>query len=142
MGNLRFSQCLDEETFKKIEEILPKEDWDKKYDLQMSIWPKNVILFRGLDNIGIVASGCVTDPRLMHGILTTAGIDILAHEPNPKKNESDVNTYHVIFEKKEGKTKRPYEMRVYKEGADIGGGHRPTEMTFDEYVSRLTTTAG
>jgi hypothetical protein len=71
----------------QIDEV-PRELWDRIPGLQ-----------RLQDTFAIMGSGSVSDPGLLNGIMSIAGIDVLVNEPNPMAGEPPGNAYHYVFQK-------------------------------------------
>ena len=72
-----------------IDEV-PREHWSKIPGLQ-----------RLDDTIGVMASGCSDDPKVLNNIKAIAGMDVLVHETNPivDKDEKEGNAYHYVIQK-------------------------------------------
>jgi len=72
-----------------IDEV-PKEHWGKIPGLQ-----------RIEDTVGVMASGCYQQPKLLNAISAVAGVDVLVHEANPQvdKNENEGNAYHYAVQR-------------------------------------------
>lgn len=69
---------------------VPPEHWSKIPGIQ-----------RVADTIGMMASGCYQQPKLLNAIHAVAGIDALVHETNPQidKNENEGNAYHYAVQR-------------------------------------------
>lgn len=72
-----------------IDEV-PRENWEKIPGL-----------IRFEDTFAIIASGTVSDPRILNTIHAIAGFDVLVHESHPMvhKAESEGNAYHYVIQK-------------------------------------------
>jgi len=90
-------KALTEEQFRSLNttdgwsvDEVPKKDWAKIPGLQ-----------RRNDTIGIMASGSMTDPRVLNKINAIAGFDVLVNESNPmaRKMEPEGNAYHYVIQK-------------------------------------------
>jgi hypothetical protein len=64
-------------------------------------WGKIPRLVRQKDTLAIMASGTISDPKVLNGIHAIAGFDVLVHEPNPMvhKDEPEGNAYHYVIQK-------------------------------------------
>lgn len=70
--------CIDE---------VPQEYWKHIPGLQ-----------RLQDTIAIMASGTASEPKVLNGIRSYAGLDVLTHEPDPHPGEPEGNAYHYVFQ--------------------------------------------
>ena len=69
-----------------VDEV-PRKNWDKIPGLQ-----------RLHDTIGVMASGSITNPLVLNGLNTVAGIDVLTHEARPMADEPPGNAYHYVLQ--------------------------------------------
>lgn len=72
------------------------DDW-AIVDVPREHWEKIPGLERLHDTFAVMASGCQT-PGVLNGIFANAGLDVLAHETKPKKDEPPGNAYHYVFQ--------------------------------------------
>ncbi|MCZ6593342.1 MAG: hypothetical protein O6943_00325 [Bacteroidetes bacterium] len=87
-------------TAKQFELIDTTVDWNIK-EVPLNHWDKIPGLQRRDDTFAILASGTMTDPKLLNGIESIAGMDVLVHETNPKIefNEPEGNAYHYVVQR-------------------------------------------
>jgi len=68
-------------------------------EVPRDLWGKIPGLQRLQDTFAIMGSGSVSNPGLLNGIMSIAGIDVLVNEPNPMAGEPPGNAYHYVFQK-------------------------------------------
>lgn len=86
---------LTEDQFRSLSVI---DGW-RVDDVPEAIWSKIPGLQRKPEIVGVMASGCYNEPRVLNGIRAVVGMDVLVHETNPKPGEADGNAYHWIIQK-------------------------------------------
>jgi len=90
-------------------------------------------LIRPHQALGGFISGSLVQPKTLNDYDSVAGIDILAHEPNPhtSKDEFHLNAYHYIIQKT-GHPVFPYILRgPFRDETLIG--HWPNDLNLDCY---------
>lgn len=118
--------CLNIKEGWKIDEV-PTEHWNKIPGLQ-----------RLCDTIGVLASGCIADSRVLNGIDAVAGIDVLAHESNPKPSETPDNAYHYVVQKTND-PKTPYLLHgPFRSEAIVDHWFDPPQL--DRYYQEMDAT--
>jgi hypothetical protein len=90
------------------------------------------------DVIGVYTSGDLNGPKILNGISSVLGMDVIAQETNPNvgKNEPELNIYHVVVQKLENPIQDfQYLMHVAYRDETLAGHWRSADA-LDEYIQQ------
>jgi hypothetical protein len=87
-------------TQEQFDQLCTTDGWNID-EVPKKNWEKIPGLIRREDTVAIMASGTVSDPRILNQIHAIAGFDVLVHELHPMvhKAESEGNAYHYVIQK-------------------------------------------
>jgi len=129
------SYYFSEDRFEAMRHL---KGWEIR-DIPPEHWDKLPVVHRKDDAFAVFASGCLEQPKKLNGNLSIAGIDFLAHEPNPEreKGEDSINIYHFTI----AKLKNPVGDLQYKMDGPYGRqallGHWPCEQDALDFYSSV-----
>jgi hypothetical protein len=86
---------LTEDQFEKMR---ISTDWSID-EVPPDVWDNIPKLPRRDNLLCVMASGTITDSRILNGIYAIGGMDVLAIEDNRQPNEPEGNSYHLVFAK-------------------------------------------
>jgi len=84
-------------TQKQFELLNTTDDWDL-CDVPPKHWGNIPGIQRRRDTFAIKGSANITDPQVLNGINSIAGLDVLTCEKNPKEGEPEGNAYHYVIQ--------------------------------------------
>lgn len=87
-------------TEEQYDKLCTTDGW-KLNEVPAENWEKIPGLIRLEDTVAIMASGTVSDPRILNTIHAIAGFDVLVYESHPMvhKAEPEGNAYHYVIQK-------------------------------------------